>query len=114
MSRREPAWLTAKVDQRLAFMAEQFGAVGSTDEMIEAFFKAQPTTLMTPLTEPPENAGQEQFEIWDKSCDNCGKWCPNTLSTGHTSRTKWGTQIIFMFGVCPRCKAAHPDGTEAG
>jgi hypothetical protein len=104
VSRGEPAWLTAKVDQRLAFMAEQFGATGTTDQMIEAFLKAQPTVVFTPLTEPPENATPVQFAQWDHTCDNCGKLCPHQLYTGSVTREKWGTQVIFMFGACAECK----------
>lgn len=104
MNKGKPAWLTAKVDQRLAFMAEQFGAAGTTDQMIEAFLKAQPTVLFTPLTEPPENATDAEFERWDRTCDNCGKHCTGRFFTGSVVREKWDTQVIFMFGTCETCK----------
>jgi hypothetical protein len=93
---KEPAWLLAKVDQRLALMREKLG-----DEGITLLGLAD--VVITPLTEPPENATQQQIATWDKSCDNCGRLCPTRLVTGQVVRMLDKIQVTFFFGACPRC-----------
>lgn len=97
MSEREPAWLTHKVDQRVAQMKEGLGAAGKS---IDA------NLVMTTLTEPPERASQWDIDQWERSCDNCGVYCQpySEFYTGSVTRSLHGTQVIVTFGICPRCK----------
>jgi hypothetical protein len=97
----EPAWLSAKVDQKLALMSEVFSLM--PDKLVEKSL-SEYDTMLTPLTEPKEGATPADFERWDSTCDNCGAYCPGTLFTGQVLRLKWNTKIIFMFGVCKTCK----------
>ena len=94
---REPAWLVAKVDQRLALMQQATGGPG-------LFELDDKTVVLLTLTEPGPGATPADFERWDKTCDNCGHYCPSSLYTGHVTR-EWGKiQAIITFGVCPSCK----------
>jgi hypothetical protein len=94
----EPAWLLAKVDQRLALMKDKL------DSPEGRLALSVMDVVLTPLVEPPEGSTKEQFERWDRTCDNCGKYCPTTLFTGHVIRQFMGTKVNMMFGVCPECK----------
>jgi hypothetical protein len=92
-----PAWLTAKVDQRLALMEEMAGELPSLAN--------DKTLIMTPLTEPREGATQAEFEIWNRTCDNCGKDCTGLdFYTGHMVRLWKGAKLMFTFGVCTECR----------
>jgi hypothetical protein len=94
----EPAWLLAKVDQRLTLMREKVGEP-------EVFKKlGAPDLILTPLSEPLTEPTPEQLERWDRTCDNCGKYCPHDLWTGSVSRDWGGLQVVMTFGVCPDCK----------
>lgn len=93
---KEPSWLTARADQRLALMLEKAG-----DNFPHG------ALVTTPLTEP-EPGGD--FERWDRSCDNCGKYVAEgeLLWTGSVFRvTPKGSQVIINFGACADCKNAH-------
>lgn len=107
MKQETPPWLLAKVDQRLALMEHEIGKVTGERPNFTGY-----SLVMTSVTEPDEDVTPEQFEIWDKSCDNCGRYCPTTLWTGHVTRFTWDVQVILTFGVCPQCKAKWPDGGE--
>jgi hypothetical protein len=91
----EPAWLTARVDQRLALMS---------DSALDA---ASANLVLTPLTEPDEDASPAVRQRWDRTCDNCRRYCPDDepFFTGNLVRTWRGTPVIVVFGVCPDCKA---------
>src|SRR3982751_2310442 len=93
-----PAWLDAKVDQRLAAMKTVMGRD----------LKTPMALIMTPLSEPGPNASPLEYKYWERSCDNCGRYCSGEFSTGHVIRHEFGTQVMFVFGVCPSCKEAHP------
>jgi hypothetical protein len=90
---KEPAWITAKVDQRLALMAEAG---------IDAFKDTE--LVMTPLAEPSKGCTDAEYRRWDRTCDNCGAYCPRQFFTGHVVRRWRGVQVIFSFGVCLGCK----------
>ena len=94
----EPAWLTAAADQRVALMA---------DVMVPGALVTKPNVsiIMTTLTEP-KGEGKAAYEYWDKSCDNCGKHCPQTLTPGHVKREMHGLEVVITFGACPACKEA--------
>lgn len=94
--RPEPTWLVSKIDQRLALMEEHMGNAADVPAQV----------VMTPLTEPGEDATKEDFERWERTCDNCGRYCPpdSEFYTGHSVRMRGEVQVIFMFGVCPDCK----------
>ena len=119
---KPPAWLTAKVDQRLALMEEAIGDV--VDESVEMFhaltgFKPsadvdmiakmmQGNIMMTPLSEPDEGSSVEEIRRWERSCDNCETFVPDgeLFFTGQLVREFHGQQVILVFGVCPACKDA--------
>lgn len=91
-----PAWVIAKVDQRLALMDEVLGpAVAGLDEY---------AAVMTPLTEPGENATPAEMLRWERACDNCDRYCRDEFYTGHYRVEHKGTKVIFTFGSCPACK----------
>lgn len=94
----EPGWLSAKVDQRLALMQEQMGDINMAD-------LGNPFVL-TPLTEPPIGASQRARDMWERTCDNCDKFCPGRFFTGMTQRKAFGVQVTFMYGACPACAMA--------
>jgi hypothetical protein len=97
-SHREPAWLTAMLDQRLALIKE------TVEDPNTAF--GLMNMVMTPLTEPREGATQEEYERWDQTCDNCGAYVPGELFTGHVVRFLDAVQVIVSFGVCTPCREA--------
>ena len=92
---REPAWLTAAADQRIARFNE---ALGGAD-----FFMKFDILQMT-LTEPDESAeGQAAFDRWDHSCDNCGKYMPKGLVCRTIERQLEGVKAVITVGACPLC-----------
>ena len=93
---REAPWLQAKVDQRLALMKTMLGTTGTVKMM-------GPTVVMSPLTEPPENATNAEFEKWDTSCDNCGRHDPIGFQCGHVQRQWEGLNVLITVGVCDNC-----------
>lgn len=93
----EPAWFISRVDQRVALVQDVVGGKWPF-----------PTVVLTPLTEPPESATQEQRLRWERTCDNCGTHCPQGTAfyTGHVSRELPDKrQVIITFGVCKSCCA---------
>lgn len=90
-----PTWLVAMVDQRVAFMREQMGPAGW--EMAKHL-----DVLMTPLTEPVEDATPAQHQRWDHSCDKCGKYCPDEgrLHYAYVEYKLDGVKVIIFFGAC--------------
>lgn len=90
----EPAWLAAKIDQRVAFLRTH--GVGPE---VDADF------VMTPLTEP-EGEGGAAMDRWERTCDNCGAYCPDPIPfwTGSAARDIGTVQVIIMFGTCKGCK----------
>lgn len=89
-----PTWLTAAVDQRLAFFNEKAGH-GRPIPGIDV--------IIMSLTEPPPNATQEDYIRWDHSCDNCGKVCPMDLRCGAVNRIVNGQRAHVTFGCCDEC-----------
>jgi hypothetical protein len=98
MSDKLPAWLTAKVDQRLALVEE---SIGNAD-------LATTSIVMTPLLEPHPTAPALTWARWDRTCDSCLVYCPDTEAfyTGHVVRAlRNGTQVCITFGVCEICRS---------
>ena len=93
---KEPAWLVAMIDQRLALMEDHIGNTADVPANV----------VMTPLSEPEHEMGSEEFERWDRTCDHCGRYCPEPeqFYTGHSVRVRGQVQVIFNFGVCPTCR----------
>lgn len=93
-----PAWLSAAVDQLLARMQS---------EVPPAAFAGY-NVVMTPLTEPPEGASDAVIERYERTCDNCGAYCPDTVPfyTGAVRRTLGSTPVEVTFGACERCAHA--------
>ncbi len=61
--------------------------------------------ILTTLTEPPEGSPDEVRERWERTCDNCGTYCPDdtTFFTGSMGTTIDGVRIEITFGACPKC-----------
>lgn len=89
---RVPAWLDALMDQRIALMREH------------GVIFAEMPIVMTAVQEPEEDT-PEAFSRWERTCDRCGKHCPDEFYTGTTTRIVDETQVVFTFGMCPECKA---------
>ena len=93
-----PAWLSAAVDQRIAFMKHMMGGSLPQGQQI----------IMTTLTEPSagENATKADFERWERTCDHCGRYCRplEDFYTGHSDETVDGQRVMITFGCCPECK----------
>lgn len=89
----EPTWFIAKVDQRMALVAE---ALARNDEH---------ALIMTPLAEPLQDPSPDEYARWDRSCDGCGKDCRKTqFFNGHVVRhLKDGRPVYIVFGVCENC-----------
>jgi len=91
-----PAWLTSKIDQRMALIDERVTPVSIS--------RGPVPLIVTPLTEPGENATPLQMERWERTCDACGKYCPypkEDFFNGQVQRTtKTGMLVIIFFGVC--------------
>jgi hypothetical protein len=64
--------------------------------------------ILTPLTEPKEDATDDDRIRWDRSCDNCGVFCGKTRDfwTGSVTRYLGKTQVVLTFGTCTNCKQA--------
>lgn len=108
LSANLPPWLSAKVDQRLALMMESTGG----PEAFRQFFGNHKGVIFTPLTEPDIDATKEQMEVWDRACDNCGRYCPpgTDFYTGHVTAKHQGLTILMGFGACPECQEGNPKG----
>ncbi len=93
---KEPAWVTARVDQLIAKVRHVLGEDVTFPQ----------TLVMTPLTEPDENSSPAEWEVWERTCDNCGKHCPHPekFYSGHVVRHVFGTQMLITFGVCSDCR----------
>ena len=91
----EPAWLLDLIDQRMALI-----------EKDAANLPAEAALILTPVTEPSEGATDEEYQRWDRTCDNCGKDCTRSdFFTGHAvRRLKDGRRVYLTFGVCSTCK----------
>lgn len=94
MADEQPAWLVAAVDQRLALML---------DHLPPLTRPGPGTVIMTPLSEPNENATAEEWARWERTCDRCHTYVPDDepFYTGHVQREhRDGFTVVVMFGVC--------------
>jgi hypothetical protein len=93
-----PAWLVAAADQRIEHMVSHIDL---------DLLKVENFAIITmPLTEPGIPPGQPmEYEVWDKSCDNCRKFCPDHLFTTALSIERNGVKILVMVGACEQCWA---------
>lgn len=101
MSGKLPAWLSAKVDQRMALVDQHVTPAALT-------MSGKLPLILTPLTEPSPLASDTVLSQWDRTCDCCGRFCPDEVDfyTGQVQRTtKGGVLVIMFFGVCE--KHAH-------
>ena len=92
-----PAWLRAKIDQRLALMAEVTGGPEN--------FTGMEIVAMT-LTEPGEDCTDAEFTRWERTCDSCGNYCPPAEPFYSGQRMEpWGpTKVLIIWGECHPCK----------
>jgi ferredoxin len=90
MDTTEPAWLTKKVDERIALIRLEMVAAAQT---YEAPF------IMTYLNEPMEPTDE-------RVCDNCGRYCPEGEDywVGHAIRFVDNRQVMVVFGMCQTCR----------
>lgn len=100
----EPPWLTALVDQRMALMKSKgvFEIAEDTKPMI-----------FTHVTEPAPGVTSRARDEWERTCDNCGRYCrPESKGggmefyTGHVVRNVEGRQVLLAYGVCNDCRLA--------
>lgn len=92
----EPPWLLAKIDQRVAAFKAEISAK-------KAVNISDYDTLVMPLTEPPEGATRQRIQMWERTCDNCGRFCPGGLNAGHAHREWDGLPVLVFFGACNTC-----------
>jgi len=69
--------------------------------------------IFTYLTEPSENATDEETARFERTCDRCGTYVPPEpegedeskapFFTGQPTFDVNGVQVIILFGVCARC-----------
>jgi hypothetical protein len=97
-----PAWLIAKIDQRLALLDETKLPQSLQSDV---WNQAAVTAIVMALEEPDEDATPEQRAAWERQCDNCGTDCSTTdFYTGHIQKVKGTVTVLITFGVCPTCK----------
>jgi|KBSMisStandDraft_5_1062788.scaffolds.fasta_scaffold25890_7 hypothetical protein len=100
----EAPWLKNMTDQRVELMVKE-GAIDIARESSTLF-------IMSLLDEGDEDMTEEEQELWERTCDNCGRYiAPDSASgedyyTGYTVRNIEDIQILLAFGVCGTCKAA--------
>ena len=74
--------------------------------------------IMSLLDEGDEDMTEEEQELWERTCDNCGRYiAPDSASgedyyTGYTVRNIEDIQILLAFGVCGTCKETD-EGNQA-
>lgn len=98
---KEPPWLIAMVDQKLALMEDVLGAAldAQRDDVVADY-----AVIISPLAEPEEGASAQEMARWERTCDNCATFCPGlNFWTGHVVRDFHGRQVIFTFGACSKC-----------
>ena len=95
---KEPPWLTAMIDQRMALMEQE---LGPAVDGLQSY-----GVVLTLLTEPPEGSSHAVAERWERSCDRCGLYCPDDAEfyTGHATRELGGAKVMVAFGMCPACR----------
>jgi hypothetical protein len=96
---KEPPWLTAAVDERLALMQEKTGGIKRLAEASGGVI------VMTFLTEPREHATSAEIRRWEHSCDNCQKHSVTENRGGYTERLVDDIRVVFSFGACEKCWA---------
>lgn len=95
LMKEPPAWLNAKIDQRLA----AFDAImGDLTVLLAKVTGAG--IVVTGLTEP--EPGQD-IKVWDETCDCCGTHVPGELHDGLVKREHRGLTWEIFYGVCPSC-----------
>jgi Pyruvate/2-oxoacid:ferredoxin oxidoreductase delta subunit len=103
----EPPWLTAKIDQRISVIR----AGGAFDIASE-----QQPIIATFLDEGDHEMTEKERVKWERTCDNCGRYCPDggmAFYTGHAGRIVNGRQVLLAYGVCDDCRLASTP-TEKG
>jgi hypothetical protein len=95
----EPVWLTTKIERRLDVIR---------DGMMAAARNTGAQFVMTYLDEPDPGATDAERDRWERTCDNCGRYCPPDgewdFWTGHVVREIDGRQVMIAFGVCAVCR----------
>jgi len=89
-----PAWLTSKIDQRLALMEQ----AGVFDVGLEDY-----SMILTPLSDPNP---LESVTEWDRTCDRCGTFVEDEgeFWTGQVTTRHKGHHVTITYGVCGPCK----------
>lgn len=95
---KKPAWLTAAVDQKLAYLEEK---------LPEGMWDLGQDLILCPLKEPPSD-DPEDVDLWERQCDNCGRDCRGfDFYTGHVQMEVRGTKLVFMYGACSLCSGVE-------
>jgi hypothetical protein len=89
---REPAWVTALADQRVAEIAAR-----TTPALLATY-----AVVLSPLVDMPDGADVDR---WERTCDNCGTFVPEgpTFNAGMVQREAHGKQVILSYGACDPC-----------
>lgn len=107
-----PPWLDAKADQLLAKVRREAGL--TPDALKRAGYSGPRNVVMMPLTEPKEGSSPKQRDRWERTCDNCGRYCPHPavpFGTGILVRDWEGVRILIGYGACRRC-LPEPEGDD--
>lgn len=90
----EPAWLTAKVDQRIAEVREHLAGLANADLF---------DVIMIQLTELDDTATAWQRQHWEFACDNCREFHPRDLRCSRYEKVIGDQTFVVCFGACPAC-----------
>lgn len=90
-----PAWVQAAVDQRIAAMKPFLAEIKKFPER---------TVILTPLSEPPDEADDHARLLWERTCDCCNYFVPpeRKFFTGHMEHEMTDKNIVLVLtlGVC--------------
>lgn len=99
--KREPAWLTAAVDQQVQLVKSKLAFVKTVLPEVEV--------VMLMLNEDQtQGMTESQFMEWNEMCDGCRKQFPNSegLLFAHVFREWSGTaKACITFAACIDCLA---------
>jgi hypothetical protein len=90
------AWMRQKVRERLV----------QARPVLRAESPRGWAVVILMLTEPDEDASDEERERWELSCDRCGTYCPppSDFFTGQVTVVERGHRVAITFGMCRACK----------
>lgn len=89
-------WVVPMVN---AFMAEH------QVELANAMKATSSNIVVTFLNEPADSATPEEREKWERTCDNCGRYCPDDeqFYSAMALRPLLNGRVEITFGSCLGC-----------